>query len=153
MKRLVIVAMTFVVTTSILACSTTKHARPTASGDAGRTLEADVMKVDEEFRRAKLANDPAALERILNDDYEGTNQNGNTRNKQQFLELWSNFPITSLTTDDASVSFSEDKKIATVTGHMTEVNATGTDRMRFKRVYVRAATDRWRLHSSTQERR
>lgn len=154
MKRLVIVAMTVVVTASVLACSATQQrVTSSPSSEAGNDLAADVLKVDGEFQRAKLANDVTTLERILDDDYVGTNQNGNTRNKQQCLELWASFPISSLVTESATVSFSEENRIAVVSGEQTEVNATGTDAMRFKRVYVRTPTGEWRLRSATQARR
>ncbi len=73
--------------------------------------------------------------------------------RQQLLALWADFPISSLITERFSVRFSPDKTLATVTGEQTEVNATGTDRMRFTREYVRTAPGEWRLRSAVQERR
>ena len=42
--------------------------------------EAQVMKVEEEFRVAKLKNDMGTLARVLADNFFETNQNGNSRN-------------------------------------------------------------------------
>jgi hypothetical protein len=107
-----------------------------------------VMKVDEEYRIAKLKNDIAALSRILADNFYETNQNGNSRNKAQSIELWTDFRITSLTTDSYDVRITGDT--ATVTGTQTEVNA-GVDRMLFTRVYVKGSSG-WQLLSSMQFR-
>ena len=108
-----------------------------------------VMKVDEEFRIAKLKNDTAALNRILADNFYETNQNGNSRNKAQCLELFTSFPIQSLTTDEAKVRITGNT--AVVTGSQTEVNQSGVDRMLFMRVYVNGPND-WRLLASMQFR-
>jgi len=58
--------------------------QPAASRSAGD----DVMKIDEAYRLAKLHQDTLALDGILADDFNETNQNGNSRNKAQTLELW-----------------------------------------------------------------
>ena len=108
-----------------------------------------VMKVDEEFRVAKLKNDTAALNRILADNFYETNQNGNSRNKAQCIELFTSFPIKSLTTDEAQVRITDNTAI--VTGSQTEVNSSGVDRMLFMRVYVNGPND-WKLLASMQFR-
>jgi hypothetical protein len=109
----------------------------------------EVIKADEAFRRAKLANDVPALRALFNDEFYEVNQNGNGRDKQAALELWATFPIKSLTTDRATVRFSG--STAVVTGEQTEVNGTGTDRMIFTRVYVEGSSG-WELLSCTQYR-
>jgi hypothetical protein len=109
----------------------------TAAGDA-------VLKVDEEYRTAKLQNDTATLGRILADGFIETNQNGNTRNKAQTVDLWSYFKISTLTTDSVNVSIASGSVV--VTGTQTE---NGNDRMLFMRVYLRDANG-WRLLSSMQ---
>ena len=154
MKRRVVVVVSVVAAVGVLGCSAAQQpVRTGPSTEGDEALAAEVMKVDEAFRLAKLKNDVTALDRLVADDYVGTNQNGNTRNKQELLALWADFPISLLTTDRFSVRFSTDKKLATVTGEQTEVNATGTDRMRFTREYVRTAQGEWRLRSAVQERR
>jgi hypothetical protein len=109
-----------------------------------------VLRVDEQFRLAKLANDVRAMADLLSDDFFETNQNGNSRDKAQALELWTSFKITSLLTERATIRLADD--LATVTGEQTEVNGTGTDRMLFTRVYVRSGGNEWKLLSSTQFR-
>src|SRR5579883_2363320 len=50
--------------------------------------DAAVLKVEDEFRLARIRNDVAALERIVDDGYLGVNQWGNRRGKAQFLERY-----------------------------------------------------------------
>jgi len=109
-----------------------------------------VLARDEQWRHAKLANDLPLMTEVISDDFFETNQNGNSRNKAQMLDLWSTFKITSLSTDRATIRMSGDT--ATITGQQTEVNGTGTDRMLFTRVYVKDKNGNWRLLSSTQFR-
>ncbi len=109
-----------------------------------------VLARDEQWRQAKLANDLSLMAQLLSEDFFETNQNGNSRNKAQMLDLWSTFKISSLTTDRATIRLSSDT--ATITGQQTEVNATGTDRMLFTRVYVKSKDASWQLLSSTQFR-
>jgi hypothetical protein len=114
-----------------------------------RGMVEQVMQTDEDFRRAKLAADRGALARLVSDDYIGINQTGNTRDKQQLLDLFEWFRIDSLVTNRANVRFSGETAI--VTGEQTENSATGNDRMLFTRVYTRKS-GQWQLLSSTQFR-
>src|SRR5229473_2592262 len=68
-----------------------------------RSVSEDVMKIDEAYRLAKLNRDIKALDRILADAFNETNQNGNSRDKAQTIELWRTFSISSLTTDTHQV--------------------------------------------------
>ena len=113
------------------------------------TEEAAVLKVDEEYRLAKLKNDTSTMDRIFADGFHQMNQNGNGRNKMETIELWKTFRISSLTTDSSHIEITGNT--AVVRGTQTEVNGTGTDLMLFTRVYVNA-DGRWRLLSSTQFR-
>jgi hypothetical protein len=117
-------------------------AQPPAPGISGE----DVMKIDEAYRLAKLNRDVTALEAILADEFNETNQNGNSRNKAQTLELWKTFTISSLTTDTSQVRVAGDA--AMVIGTQTE---NGTERMLFTRVYARRS-GRWQLLASMQFR-
>ena len=109
-----------------------------------------VATLDEEFRLAKLGHDTQTLAGILSDDFFGTNQNGNSRNKAEFLTLFEQFPITSLTTNTATIRSAGN--IVIMAGTQTEVNMTGTDRMLFTRVYRNEGANEWKLLSSTQFR-
>ncbi|MCA1601681.1 MAG: nuclear transport factor 2 family protein, partial [Acidobacteria bacterium] len=111
--------------------------------------ELQVLKVDEEFRIAKLKKDTASLERILASNVNETNQYGSSTNKAQFIELFTRFQPDILTTDESQVQITGNT--AAVTGSQTEVNATGVDRMLFMRVYVREQ-GRWQLFASMQFR-
>jgi hypothetical protein len=108
-----------------------------------------VMRVDEEFRLAKLHNDTGTLGRILSENFYETNQNGNSRNKAQTIELWTSFPIRSLTTDSAELRITG--QTAVVTGSQTELNSTGTDKMLYMRVYANGP-EGWRLAACMQYR-
>src|SRR5579864_2226157 len=108
--------------------------------------EADVLKVEEAYRLAKLQNDTQALGRILADDYVGTNQYGVRRNKSQVIEIFRTFKL-SLTPAKALVQVSSD--IAVVSGSQTERNPLGEEQLLFMRVYIKR-DGRWQLLSSTQ---
>lgn len=105
----------------------------------------DVMKADEAYRLAKINRDIPALERILADRFNETNQNGNSRDKAQTIQLFRGFLIPSLTTDSFDVRVTGGT--AMVTGRQTE----GSERMLFTRVYVMSSTG-WQLLSSMQFR-
>jgi hypothetical protein len=120
----------------------------TANGQRSAAAD-EVMKVDEQFRMAKLNRDTGTLGLILAENFHETNQNGNGRNKQQTIELWTSFPIESLTTDSADVKITGDT--AVVTGSQTERNGGGVDRMLYMRVYIRDGS-RWQLLSAMQFR-
>ena len=106
-----------------------------------------VMQVDEQFRIAKLNRDTAALKRILAENFYEMNQNGNGYHKSQFIDLFTDFTISRLTTDSFQVSVIGDT--ASVTGSQTE---EGSDRMLFLRVYVKGPNG-WQLFSSMQARK
>jgi len=115
--------------------------------DIGRLSGADmeVMKVEEEYRLAKLSRDINALNRIVAEEFYGTNQNGNSRDKAQLLELWRSFSIRSLTTDTYRVRITGDT--AMVLGTQTEDG----DGMLFTRVWVKRPIG-WQLVASMQYR-
>ena len=98
-----------------------------------------VMRVDDEYRLAKLHNDTAALSRVLDDNFYETNQNGNSRSKAQTIALFTSFPIQSLKTDSAQVRISG--ATAVVTGSQTEENTTGSDRMLFMSAAVASCSN------------
>jgi len=106
----------------------------------------DVMRIDESYRLAKLHNDVNALRWILADEFNETNQNGNSRDKAATLELWKGFTIDSLTTDSSEVRVNGDT--AVVLGTQTE---DGGERMLFTRVYVKRS-GAWQLLASMQFR-
>lgn len=119
-----------------------------ASGQRSVTDD-EVMKVDEQFRLAKLNRDTRALGLILAENFLETNQNGNSRRKAETIDLWTSFHIDSLATDSADVKITGDT--AVVTGSQTEHNGGGVDRMLYMRVYVRSGS-RWQLLAAMQFR-
>ena len=121
------------------------HGQGTQVGQNG--VEAQVRAVEEQFRVAKLENDVDTLERILDEAFFATNQNGNSRNKGEMIDLFRTFPIESLSTDPFTVRLRGD--VAVVTGSQTQVRRSRTDRLLFTRVYIKNETE-WQLLSVTQ---
>ena len=123
---------------------TISPSRAQATSDA--VVGQAVINVDEQFRLAKLHNDTATLDRILAKDFYEMNQNGNGRNKAEFIELFKSFSISSLTTDSFQVRIAGDT--VSVTGTQNE---NRVEPMLFLRVYVKGANG-WQLFSSLQAR-
>ncbi|MCA1602446.1 MAG: nuclear transport factor 2 family protein [Acidobacteria bacterium] len=146
MKRTLLTMILATVVCLLIINQTTEQGRARHQSDDD---EAQVMKVDEEFRVAKLKNDTTTLDRILADSFYETNQNGNTRNKVQFVELFTEFKIASLDTVESQVRVTGVTGV--VTGSQTETNARGLDRMLFMRVYVKGNKG-WQLLASMQFR-
>jgi hypothetical protein len=125
---------------------------PSRARDSGVNqtgVDAQISDIEEQFRVAKLRNDVQSLDRILDESFVETNQNGNSRTKAETIELFRSFRIQSLNTNSSTVRMAG--IAALVTGSQAEVNGTGTDRMLFTRVYIRRG-DRWRLLASSQFR-
>ena len=113
------------------------------------TWEVELRELEERFRVAKVRNDVGTLALLLDDGFSETNQNGNTRNKAQFLELFATFPIQSISQTITGVQATFER--AVITGSMIEFNSSGIDAMLFTRVWVRTGTT-WQLLASTQFR-
>lgn len=109
--------------------------------------QAAVIKADEDYRVAKMTNDLDALRRVLAPDFYETNQNGNTRNYAETVDLWKTFRVTSLITESFDVRVTGDT--AVMKGTQIEVRGGFVEPMLFTRVYVRTASG-WRLLSSMQ---
>ncbi|MDQ2975275.1 MAG: nuclear transport factor 2 family protein, partial [Acidobacteriota bacterium] len=145
MKRVLLTSLL-----AIVACSLTIHIAPVESEPKQKSdAELEVLKVDEEFRIAKLKNDTATLERILAVNVDETNQYGSSTNKAQLIELFTHFKPDALTTNESQVRITGDT--AAVTESQTETDANGVERMLFMRVYVREQ-GRWQLFASMQFR-
>ncbi len=110
-----------------------------------------IASLDEKLRLARLSNDTEVLDRLLSEDFVETDQNGNSRNKPELIAQARSFRIRSLETNRATIRSSD--QAVTIVGEQTEVNASGTDRLLFTRVYVHAPSKEWRLLTSTQFRK
>ena len=104
-----------------------------------------ILAADDAFRVAKLANDVQKLDALLHPVFIETNQNGNSRDKVAFIDLFRTFEIGSMTTTRADVRVSG--ATAVVTGTQVE---DGTQ-MLFMRTYV-LENGTWILASSMQYR-
>ena len=135
--------------TSVVLGQSAQPSHLSQSKPAMTREQLEVLNVEEQFRQARLRNDLKAFDRILADDYSGTNQNGNTRNKAETKELFKTFKLKSITVEKPQVIVHADT--AVVTGHQTEVvpESAGPSHLRFVRVYVRQ-NGRWQLLTSQQ---
>ena len=77
-----------------------------------------ILQIEEQFRKAKIERDVKFVDKILSENYIGSNQNGNTKNKAQTKELWTTFQIHSLTLDSIKVDVKD--SLAYVKGQQTE---------------------------------
>jgi len=116
------------------------------SAAAQSPAEDAIKNAEETYRLAKLHQDIPTLERILADSFNETNQNGNSRNKVQTLDLWKSFSIDSLQTNSMEIRVSDNT--AMVLGTQTE---NGNEHMLFTRVYVNRY-GQWQLLASMQYR-
>jgi hypothetical protein len=109
-----------------------------------------VVRVDEDLRRARLANDVQAMQRILSDDFFQTTEDGISRDRTETLQFWSTARITSLRTERATIRLSG--TMAVMAGEQTGTNGSDPDHLLFTRIYVRSASNEWTLLSGTQFR-
>ncbi|MFN2515157.1 MAG: nuclear transport factor 2 family protein [Pyrinomonadaceae bacterium] len=144
MKRTLLTMFLATVVCLLIINQTTEQGR---AGHQSKDDEAQVMKVDEEFRVAKLKQDTTTLDRILADSFNEMNQYGSSTNKVQCIKLFTYFKIESLTTDESQVRVIGDT--AVVEGSQTETNARGVEPMLFMRVYVKGNKG-WQLLASMQ---
>ena len=143
-KRLPVALLTFVV--GITTANLSARLWPVASSSAAD--ERAVLEVEREYIRAHTEGDVAALDRVLADDFTSF---GGRVTKAYRLALLSNpyFVVTSLVTDDVSVSVRGDE--AWVSGK-ARMSATYRDRdftplpYRFTRRYERR-DGRWQIVS------
>lgn len=118
----------------------------TGTAAAQSPAEQEIKKAEETYGLAKLNRDIPALERVLADSFNETNQNGNSRNKAETLDLWKSFSISSLTTDSMEIRIFDNTVM--VLGEQTE---DGSGHMLFTRVYVNRYGE-WQLLASMQYR-
>ena len=108
-------------------------------GDSNDRVQ--VLKAEDDFRIAKIKNDTAALERILENGYYGVNMWGAKRDKAELINLFRGFKTDSLKPTDVTVRISGD--LAVVDGMMTESVPGSNVSYAFLRVWVRR-TGGWR---------
>src|SRR3954471_11672790 len=82
-----------------------------AAGQTPSAVTDEVLKLEDAYRLAKLHQDTGSLKEILAEEFNETNQNGNSRNKAQTLELWQSFSISSLTTDSSEIRLTGDTAV------------------------------------------
>ncbi|NOT63533.1 MAG: DUF4440 domain-containing protein [Acidobacteria bacterium] len=109
-----------------------------------------ILKQEEAWRLARLNNDVAALKQLVSEDYVGTNQFGERRNKAGLLQLFApgNIKILSFTVDQSIVRVSGDT--ATVNGeHTSQLSGQSLSHQFYTHVWIKR-DGRWQLLSNTQ---
>jgi len=144
-QALSILVIAIALTSLTLGQGAQKVERELTAKQTANTEEQEILKLEETFRLAKLQNDVRSLDAILESGFIETNQNGNTRDKGEFKELFTSFMIGTLTIDKADVLVKANTAI--VRGLQTE----NGDRMRFTRVYVKQQ-GLWKLLACEQNR-
>jgi hypothetical protein len=106
-----------------------------------------LAKAEEDFRIAKIANDTDTIDRLVDAEYYGVNQNGIARTKTQLLDLFRVFKIRMLEVEIDRIRIAGDN--AVIAGRQREIigcandNATPEISM-FLRTYVRRSSG-WQL--------
>ncbi len=108
-----------------------------------------VLKQEEALRQARLSNNVAALKELVSEDYVGTNQFGQRRNKASLLSLYApgNIKVEVYEIKQSSVRLSGDA--AVVTGDFSEKTSGELSQQLFTRVWIKR-DGRWQLLSHTQ---
>ncbi len=104
-----------------------------------------ILQTEEKFRKAKIEHDVQVIDKILAENYSGTNQFGHIRNKAQTKNLFTTLELNSLTTDSIEVMLLSDST-ATLSGLQTE----NGNQMSFMRNYVKQK-GQWRILTSIQK--
>ena len=143
MRRILAVALLVLAAASIAVGQN----RGSSSGRGGNTDEG-IRQLENERREALLHNDAAYFERVLAENYMGTNQAGVVSNKAQTVAnaRAGNPHFDSLSYDDVNVRFYGNT--AVVTGRATIKGTDGgqdiSGQARYTRVYVKMR-GRWQL--------
>jgi ketosteroid isomerase-like protein len=122
-----------------------------APGADAASPEAQLLRKQEEaLRLARLNNDVAALEQLVAEDYVGTNQYGERRNKASLVQLYApgNIKVHEFTMGKFTVRLSGD--VAIVSGeHSERTGSNALGHQLFTHVWVKR-DGRWQLLSNTQ---
>jgi ketosteroid isomerase-like protein len=117
-----------------------------------RTMRDQIEALEAQWKRAILANDTEAMDRLLSDDYLGITASGQVVTKSQQIERMGthNFEITSLTISDVKIKLISQR--AAIVTSLAQVEGTNEGRplhgsFRYTRVYLRLSSGVWKITS------
>jgi len=118
------------------------------SGNAG----AEVERVARQYLDARLANDTAAIRRLLTEDYTGINSSGVLGDRASALRLPMNVtpmgqPIAGFDVDSVRVRVYGEVALMTGIRRVRSADGSGEGGLRFTFVFIRR-DDRWQLTAS-----
>jgi len=143
MKPLLVVTLAIAISSAALG----QRAHRKSSSSA----EAEIMKLEDQWIESRATKDPASTKALLADDYFGGGLYGQAQTKQQFIDLVSAGQFAGGKTQqiDRKVRIYGDTAVST--GLATGVGQSGTDKVRYLRVYVKR-NNQWRLVASQAAR-
>ena len=111
---------------------------------SGGKVEDEIMKLEDQWVQSRATKDPATTRSLLADDYLGATPDGQVQNKQQFIDsvVAGTFAAGKPTVSDRKVHVYGDTAIST--GTISGVGASGTDKVRYMRVFVKR-NNRWQV--------
>jgi len=105
----------------------------------------EVERTDDRLRLAMLANNSDQIEKLVDPDYVGVNQNGTKRTRAELISLFRAYSLRSLRVHSRRAT--GDKREVVLSGVQTNVDACGrSDDLDYTRVY-RKGESGWRLLS------
>ena len=117
-----------------------------------RSMRGAIIALEAQWKKAALANDIDAMDRLLSDDYLGITANGQVVTKPQQLDRMRthDFQITSLTVSDVKIKLISEH--AAIVTSLAQVEGSNDGRplhgaFRYTRVYQRIPNDGWKITS------
>jgi len=106
--------------------------------------EDEIMKLEDQWVQSRATKDPASTRSLLADDFLGSNPNGEAQTKQQFIETVTagNFASARSEYSERNVRVYGDTAIST--GLVSGAGSSGTDKIRYMRVYVKR-NNQWQI--------
>jgi len=106
--------------------------------------EEEIMKLEDEWVKTRATKDPTTTKSLLAEDFLGSNPDGMAQTKQQFIDS-----VVAGTFAAGNPQFSERKvriyeESAISTGLVTGAGQSGTDKIRYLRVFVKR-NGRWQI--------
>ena len=138
----------------LLALTVALIALPMHAGPhrGARTMRDQIEALETQWKKAALANDIEAMERLLSEDYLGITANGQVVTKPQQLDRMRthNFSIHTLDVSDVKIKLISQH--AAIVTSLAQVDGTNDGRpltgsFRYTRVYQRIPNDGWKITS------
>jgi uncharacterized protein (TIGR02246 family) len=144
--------LTALLVTALGLC-TVAEAMPQRNHHKKRDMREAIVALEEQWRKAQVAGDTAAMDKLLSDDYVGVTSTGEVNTKAQQLERvrQRTFVVSRLELSDIKVKFIGEGQVAIVTTHATiegiNNGAPITGNFIYTRVYQHTANGQWKITS------